>query len=272
MPNVVKGSKQHRMRVVPHRPLRRMFLPAIACLGLGAVAVATYKYGHYEGRGSRLTASDAAREMERLNHENDALQDENDRLQRQLVILEQARELDEHAAQELQATLSEQRNSIARLEQEALHYRQVVAEESKTTGLVVDGLDLDPTDKSGRYRYKLVMRQLDADGDSFLVGQVNVNIIGRWEGEQDGQDEREEEREGRQGDEHGHAVLPLMDLSEEVTEEDIRLRFRYFQNIEGELTLPDSFVPEAVRIHAVSTEPVAKQFSEDMGWGLAVEE
>ena len=252
MPNVVKGSKQHRMRVVPHRPLYGWLLSLLLCIGLTATGIGGYRYGHYQGVGSQPETARARQKISRLNEENGQLLEENDRLQRQLVIAQQGEELEQQSAAELQATLSEQREEIARLQQETRHYRQVVEDGSQTTGLVVDSLELDATDNSSRYRYKLVMRQLDADGDSFLVGHVNVSVVGL-------QDEEP-------------ARLPLAELSNEIEQVDILLRFRYFQDIEGELTLPRSFVPQSVHIHAVSTEPVGKEINEDFSWGVALEE
>jgi hypothetical protein len=66
-------------------------------------------------------------------------------------------------------------------------------------------------------------------------------------------------------------ILALRDISEAEDELDIRLRFKYFQNIEGELALPEGFQPDRVQIAAVSTEPVSKTISEDFGWVVATE-
>ncbi|CAN0527437.1 unnamed protein product, partial [Scytosiphon promiscuus] len=47
---------------------------------------------------------------------------------------------------------------------------------------------------------------------------------------------------------------------------DIRLRFKYFQNIEGELVLPENFVPERLQVAAVSLEPVEKSINQNFSW------
>ena len=90
------------------------------------------------------------------------------------------------------------------------------------------------------------MRQQDADGDTYLIGHANVNLIGTIGGEQQ--------------------ILPLRDISEDVEQLDMRLRFRYFQNIEGELALPEGFTPERVQIAAVADEPVEKNISQNFTW------
>ena len=63
----------------------------------------------------------------------------------------------------------------------------------------------------------------------------------------------------------------IRDLSEFEDELDIRLRFKYFQNIEGELALPEGFQPDRIQIAAVATEPVSKRINEDFGWVVALE-
>jgi len=112
--------------------------------------------------------------------------------------------------------------------------------------LMIGQMDIYATRSADRFRYRLVMRQQDADGDTYLIGHVNVNLI------------------GRQGDEQ--RILPLREISEEQDQLDIRLRFRIFQPIEGELTLPEGFEPERVQIAAVSTEPVEKSINQNFSW------
>jgi hypothetical protein len=159
--------------------------------------------------------------------------------------------MDQQANAEVQGTITSLRERVAQLEEDIVFYRQVVAEETEDTGLMIGQLDLDATTDPGRFRYKLVMRQKDADGDTFLVGHVNVNLVGLLDEEQ--------------------VILALRDISEAEDELDIRLRFKYFQNIEGELALPEGFQPDRVQIAAVSTEPVSKTISEDFGWVVATE-
>ena len=69
---------------------------------------------------------------------------------------------------------------------------------------------------------------------------------------------------GSQGEEL--QILSLRDLSAEQDQLDIRLRFKYFQNIEGELVLPDNFVPDRMQVAAVSVEPVEKSINQNFSW------
>ena len=154
--------------------------------------------------------------------------------------------MDQRATEEVQATIIGLRDRVAQLEQDIVYYRQVVSAEIEDTGLIISQLDIDATRESNRYRYKLVLRQQDADGDTSLIGHVNINLV------------------GSQGEEQ--QILSLRDLSAEQDQLNIRLRFKYFQNIEGELVLPDNFIPDRLQVAAVSVEPVEKSINQNFSW------
>jgi hypothetical protein len=60
--------------------------------------------------------------------------------------------------------------------------------------------------------------------------------------------------------------IPLRSLSDSISDLDIKLQFRYFQNIEGELSLPDGFEPQKVQILAVADGANAKTVQKSFGW------
>jgi hypothetical protein len=243
MPNVVKGSKQEKMVVVPHRPARRAMIAITLFIAVAASAAGGFLYGYYK---TMLTQETSQASEEELGSELAAVQLENSDLQRQIAILDRSSVMDQKATEEVQSTIKGLRDRVAQLEQDIVYYRQVVSEETQDTGLIVTQLDIDAMREPNRFRYKLVLRQQDADGDTFLTGYVNVNLIGQQDNEQ--------------------VIIALRDLSAEQDQLDIRLRFKYFQNIEGELALPEGFVPERVQVAAVSIEPVDKSIDQDFSW------
>jgi hypothetical protein len=243
VPNVVKGSKQERMVVVPYRPARRIILGILLVVGVGASAAVGFLYSYYatiESQQGELAS------REELSEELQSSGLENSELRRQIAILDRSSVMDQRATEEVQSTIVTLRERVAQLEQDIVYYRQVVSDETGETGLVISQLDIATTSTAGVYSYKLVLRQLDADGDSYLIGFVNINLV------------------GSQGE--VQMIFPLREVSQEQDLLDIRLRFKYFQNIEGSLTLPEGFVPERVQIAAVSTEPVEKDINQDFSW------
>jgi len=243
VPNVVKGSKQEKMVVVPYRPGRQFLLVSLLVLGVGASAVGGFMYGYTNTLRSQQSEQATLQE---LNEQLIAIETENSDLRRQIAILDRSSVMDQRATEEVQGTIRGLRDRVAQLEQDIVYYRGVVSAETEDTGLIISQLDIDATREANRYRYKLVLRQQDADGDTFLTGHVNINLVGS-QGEQ-------------------QQILSLRDLSAEQDQLDIRLRFKYFQNIEGELVLPDNFVPDRLQIAAVSVEPVEKSINQNFSW------
>lgn len=243
MPNVVKGSKQERMVVVPYRPGQRVLFTTAVLLGVAASALGGWAYGYYK---TLLSQESIQADRATLVAEVESLQSENDDLQRQIAILDRSSVMDQRATEEVQTTIRTLRERVAQLEQDIVFYRQVVSEETEDTGLIIGQFDIETTAEDERFRYKLVMRQEDADGDTFLVGHVNVNVV------------------GQQGEEQ--VIYSLRDISDDEEELDIRLRFKFFQNIEGELALPEGFEPDRIQIAAVSDEPVNKTLNQDFSW------
>ena len=200
-------------------------------------------YGYYQTLQTQETAQAGHAELER---ELESVQLENSDLNRKIAILDRSSVMDQHANREVQETISGLRDRVAELEQDIVYYRGVVAEEIEDTGLIISRLDIDGTNNPRIYNYKLVFRQRDADGDTYLLGHVSVSLLGRKNDKL--------------------VIIPLRDISAEQDELDIRLRFRYFQNIEGELALPEGFEPERVQIAAVETAPIEKTLDQDFDW------
>lgn len=234
--------------VVPYRPGRRVLFTLLLLTGVAVSAAGGWGYAYYT---TVLTQQGEQAEKRELSAQLTDLRQENEALKGQIAILGRSSAVDQQTGAELQETLTALRQRVAQLEEDVLFYRQVVEEETEETGLVIGQLDIDATRSPDRYRYKLVMRQQDADGDTYLTGHVNFNLVGQLQDQQ--------------------VILPLRDLSEFEDELDIRLRFKYFQNIEGELALPEGFQPDRIQIAAVATEPVSKRINEDFGWVVALE-
>lgn len=112
-------------------------------------------------------------------------------------------------------------------------------------GLQVDQLSLRQGRVEGQYAFKLVLTQV-GDNKSYISGVVVVNIIGDRNGEQE--------------------VIPLRDLSGDVEELGVRFRFRYFQDVEGMLTLPDNFEPYEIQVVAKAEGNKASEAERTFDW------
>ena len=231
------------MMVVPYRPGQRLFLLIGSVLLIGLGTLCGFGFGYYQIHKVEESFKDGFLEQTILLNELSA---ENSELKRQVAMLERSGLLDQRVNETDQKTLSSLRDQLATLEQDLSFYKNVITKQTDDTGLMVSEWSLKRISKSNRYRYKLALRQQDADGDTYLNGHVNVNLVGTQNGQ--------------------NTVYSLSELSKEQEQTDIKLRFKFFQDIEGVLTLPDNFLPEYVKIVGVEINPVRKTIDRDYPW------
>jgi hypothetical protein len=238
----VKGSKQEKMIVVPYRPLRVFWVRCAVVLVLLATGAGAWFHGftagvqeNGEARIERDTLQAAVLQME---EENGALRD-------QLLNLEQSGTVDQQALDSVQQTIVGLREKISQLEEDVLFYKQIMSPENDESGLVIGQLDLVATDVPGTIRYKMELKQ-QGNNESVINGHANINVLGMRNSQE--------------------VSIPLNELSAAEPEEDIRLQFRYFQNIEGELVLPENFEPTKVQILAVAEGDNPKTVQKSFGW------
>ena len=243
MPNVVKGSRQDKMMVVPYRPAQRLFwlIGGISLISLGVIG--GFAFGYYQ---THKTEGSFLIDLEEQGATLESLISENIELKRQVTMLERSGVFDQKVNETGELTISSLRDQLATLEQDLIYYRNVVSKQIENTGLMISDWSLKRINQSNRYRYKLAVRQQDADGDTYLSGYVNIDVFGK----QDGQT----------------TSYSLDEISEEQEQNDIKLRFKFFQYIEGELTVPEDFLPDYVRIVGTETAPVSKTIDRDYSW------
>lgn len=244
MPNVVKGSKQQAMMVVPYRPWYRTYVSILVIVSLLFVAVAGYFYGHFDASRQYLVTS---ADNERISEALQIAQDEVDQLRSELAIAGRSNLVDQRATEEVQSTITSLRQRIAQLEQDVSFYRQVMSPDSDELGLIIAEFNITALEGAGHYHYKAVFRQAGA-GDRVLEGKVQIGIAGQID-------------EQRQ-------VLSLTTILPENRTFDPALNFRYFQNLEGEFILPEGFVPEQVEVKAESSKPTAIKVEKIFSWSV----
>jgi hypothetical protein len=238
----VKGSRQFKMMVVAHRPMRDLAMRA----GLAAVFVAGAAAASWYGFTAGIRENGEARiERDSLRDVVARLEGDNNELRQQLVNMEQSSDLDKQALDNVQQTIVGLRENIAQLEEDVLFYKQIMSPENSETGLVIGQLDLEATDVPATIRYKLELKQ-QGNNENLISGYANISILGMVN--------------------NAEMSYSLSDLSDAVDSTDIRLQFRYFQNIEGSLVLPEEFQPTKVQILAVAEGDNAKTVQKSFGW------
>ncbi len=239
---VVKGTRPRRLRVVEYRPHLRVWLSlSLLALFIGGVQTAFW-FGYKNGMAGQESAIQDAKA---IRIELDSARAAEVELRRAVETAKLGAEVDQKSLEEVRLQVLELKSNIAELEEENQFYRNLMVPSGKTQGLNFGTVELAETDKSRHYRFKIVMQQLTTS-HQLLNGTLNVNVVGRRAGE--------------------ITVLPLSDLSAEIPSANIKLRFKYFQNIEGELILPDDFEPERIDMEARSTGKKATSIEKRFGW------
>src|SRR5690554_1098961 len=237
-----KGQGE-RLEIVAYNPVRRLITRIIVLCLMLALAVGGYYFGQWSVWHERGTAV-----VERNELRVTARQQEKElvELRRRLLVTESSNAVDKQAQQEVQQTVLNLNARIAKLENELHFYQRVMAPEKADRGLRIDRFDIKPTDDPRVFDYQLVITQV-TDNNSFIEGRALVSLVGSR-----GQTL--------------NVTLPLKDISPEVDELSVRFRFRFFQNVAGQIHLPEGFKPEKVQVILQSTGNKAMRIETEFDW------
>ena len=236
------GSKQYRSVVVQEHFGRHLAQRLLIVLLLMAVAVTAYWLG---GRSMRADFQAVSKDYTELAWRLSIAEVAHKETSQQLVNLEVGGDIDRQAVNDVRLLVSEYKQTINQLNEEISFYKGLMAPTEKERGLGIRSWEIYPAAENNVFQYKLVLQQL-ALKHSVLKGVLSVDIVGK----QDGIEDR----------------LSLDILSEKIDGQGVKLRFKYFQYVEGELRLPQGFTPYSVDIVARITSPKAVTVEKHYGW------
>lgn len=239
---IVKGSKIRPVKVTYHRPFMRIFVViALACIFAASVRASFY-FGQKQGQSRQeKTLADVAIMEDQLQASVKKIEE----LEQTIANTSLGAEIDRQANEEVRLEVMDLKEKIAALEKENGFYRGLMAPTKNQRGLSIGAVEISQTDRPRTFSYKVVMQQL-ATNHQLLNGTLKYSVEGRLNGE--------------------NVTYALKDLSRDVSTELIKLRFKYFQNVEGELQLPEGFEPEGISILARSIGKNAVTVEKRFGW------
>lgn len=170
---------------------------------------------------------------ERTAHEErvQALRDEALALKEQIRLLETHRDIDREAYREVEASLTALQQKIQEQRDAIGFYRGIISPDDGGRGLRVQELRLTRGKSDREYHLNLVLVQV-MQHDRSVKGDVAFSL----EGAQDGE----------------IVTYTLEQLVAEDEDSDWPFSFRYFQNFDRQLVLPDGFAPEKVHVEVRS--------------------
>lgn len=228
--------------VIRHRPGYRLRRTAILLVFTVVAAIAGYATGLAQG-GFRFSSAEESNQV--LEDEVEALREDYRKARQQLINLERGRVIDEQALNQARKTIVELETRIVSLQSDLTFYKNIMAPSETSKGLQVDSFTLVPARNRDSYDFKLVLTQV-GNNKSYISGVVAVNVIGL----------RDEEKE----------VIALRDLSEDIADLGVKFRFRYFQDVEGSLKLPEEFEPLEIQVVAQAEGRKSSQAERTFNW------
>lgn len=207
-----------RLVVTPHRPWRNRALIAGLAVATVLSGWGLFEYGRARAGFDTIAAQEAEGELRQQTAE---LERQIVQLREEKAVLERSIQIDRQAYKELEGTVNGLQAEIAEHKSELAFYRGIVSPREAQQGLRVESFEVAPNGSANGYRYKLVLTQV-LKSDRLARGKATLEV----EGLQNGQNK----------------VLTLNDVSSDNSKV-FSFNFKYFQNFEGDLTLPANFVP-----------------------------
>lgn len=228
--------------VIRHRPGYRLRRTAILLVFTVVAAIVGYATGLAQS-GFRFSSAEESNQV--LENEVEKLRDDYRKARQQLINLERGRAIDEQALNQARKTIVDLETRIGSLQSDLTFYKNIMAPSETSKGLQVDSFTLVRARNNDSYDFKLVLTQV-GNNKSYISGVVAVNVIGL----------RDEEKE----------VIALRDLSEDIADLGVKFRFRYFQDVEGSLELPEEFEPLEIQVVAQAEGKKSSQAERTFNW------
>lgn len=199
-----------------------------------------YNYGLSTAGFERSSAAQKEEELQERLKQQTA---QNTDLREKLAQAQRSVQMTETAFQELDHSLKASAQEIVKLREELNFYRNIISPADKKSGLRIQNLSIEPTGTANQFRYKLVLIQA-LKHEQTINGSASFEIIGV----QGGQD----------------SVLAVPGAGGQ----EIKVSFKYFQDIEGKFELPQNFKPRRVKVNVKPTRG-AQAVEESYAWPQA---
>jgi len=191
---------------------------------------------------------DAAGERRAYEERIETLEDEISALKEQVALLETHREIDREAYREVESSLTELQAKIQEQRDAIAFYRGIVSPADGNKGLRVQDLKLTRGKNEREYNIRLVLVQA-LKHDRKVSGNVNLSI----EGDLDGVE----------------TAFTYAELLPEEAEATWAFSFRYFQDFNRQVVLPDGFTPQRVKVEVESRTRSISSIEESFAWTMS---
>jgi hypothetical protein len=166
-------------------------------------------------------------------------------LQQQLEIALTRSQIDRDALEMVRQEIADQKERISDLAEGLRFYKSLISPEDIEQGLSLRDIELVAGRGERRFAFRIVAQQ-EARKHTTLTGSLQADVFGQLGGLP--------------------VSYPLAELTEDMDDNTVPLRFRYFQAIEGVMVLPENFAPVGIRVVAAASKPQRAEIEESFRW------
>ncbi len=202
----------------------------------------TFEFGRIQ---ANYNIVDAIAEKQDYQREIEALDDEVVELKQEVARLETTRVVESEAYQVVETDLTDLQRKIQEQQEAIAFYRGIVSPKDGGRGLRVQDLKLTRGRAERHYNLRLVLVQV-MQHDRSVKGEVDFSL----EGEVDGV----------------ATTYKLQQLLPEDVSSNWPFSFRYFEDFDKELVLPDGFTPETINVEVISRTKSIASVKQSFAW------
>ncbi len=212
------------------------------------VLIAGYLVFEYGRISAGYDTVDAANERRELEAHIDTLDDEIESLKQEVALLETHREIDREAYKEVEGSLIALQTKIVEQQDAIAFYRGIVSPADGKPGLRVQDFKLTRGNEEREFHLRLVLVQA-MKHDRKVSGDVALSVEGS---------------EG--GEAKSYALTELLPAG---ADQAWPFSFRYFQDFDRQIVLPDGFTPERVHVEVRSKTRSISSIEESFAWATS---
>jgi hypothetical protein len=216
-----------------------IFSPSRWRLALLMILLLVFVAGYLLGMGSGKTL---LQKYLSVREQRDDLEADIEVLRNEVAVHKHGGEVERLASEQLRRELGQQQARIKELERTMAFYQGVVAPANTRPGLALHSFDISRTGRSEVYWFRAVLVQpVDAERDTRGTLKISVEGI------------------------HSGSRIRLEGTGLTGSEKPATFSFKVLGEVVGEMRLPESFVPERVRI-VVESQHRKESFTEELPW------
>ena len=190
--------------------------------------------------------SETEQYVSELKQKIDQLTEQKNALHRENSKLTLGHSIDKGASSKMNKTMEGAQAKIIAMEEELLFYRNVMSPSKTTRSVEIKALQLSTAAKQNEFKYKLQLIQ-NGRHDVVTRGVVEISVEG-------------ENSEGKT------IRLAMSTITNSKDYKKPRFGFKYFQNFDGGIRIPDGFVPKLMFIRVLPSSSKVPRIDKSFVW------